>query len=298
MSGVVLQDLIRRLRVIQTECGVEDPSNNAAASSKKTEQSTFRLTRRQISEDLKNIRMSITERDELSQRDPNDIRIPQLSAKIRKDIDEVETQLNNLEKLKTAKVKKNVQDDTDETKETSIALIRELVTECRNLEANRVSSRGKSLLESPTRPRSKSKSKPNKVSLFRDSLLGNSESKPQPKEMTTLSSALEDIDVDTGIQKLDQIEKEQDQELEEMVKDVRKVKEIVVGIGHELDVQGHMIDRIEEDMEDNAQQLDRVSTKMRRSLVAARGGSKFTVDIILLIILVGILSYVYNLVSS
>ncbi|KAL0231415.1 hypothetical protein GEMRC1_010819 [Eukaryota sp. GEM-RC1] len=296
--SVVVPDLLKRLKQIQAECGVTE--NKETTTKAPLQQSSFRLTRREISEDLKNIRILIHERDDVAEKDLYNPRIATLSAQVRKQIGEVEKKADSLEELQHAKVKKNVQDDDDETKENAIALIRDLISECKNLEAKRVISAGKAAQSTPTRGRSNSKSKSKvstKVSMFRESLLGGTE-ESKPQEMTALSTALEDIDVDTGIQRLDQMEKEQDQDLSEMVSDVRRIKEVVVGINSELDTQGHMIDAIEEDMQENQEHLDRVQTKLRKSIIAARSGSKFTVDIILLVILLGILSYIYSLVQS
>ncbi|KAL0209394.1 hypothetical protein RCL1_007762 [Eukaryota sp. TZLM3-RCL] len=297
MTSLVLQDLLKRLKQIQVECGV---SNTKSSNNPDKPQSNFRQLRRQMADDMKSIKILISDRDELAAKDPNDVKLPQLSAHIRKDIDAVDKKLEQLISLKNAKVKSTVQDDDMETKENVISIMQDLLVETRNMEAQRVVARGMSTL-TPGRPRSKSKSKPtNKVSLFRDNLLGTTTTPSEPKqqEMTTLSSALEDIDFESGLQRLDQIEREQDLQLEEMAKDARRIKEIVIGIGAELDVQGQMITQIEDDLVQNQQHLERVQTKLKKSIVAARGGSKFTIDIILLLIVLAILTYIYRLVKS
>lgn len=95
-----------------------------------------------------------------------------------------------------------------------------------------------------------------------------------------------------------QKDKELEKTLDEVLKVVKQVREVAEDINEELEKQDQMMDEIDNKMDKLQEKLESRNKQMKKLLEASGGAQRWCPIIILLIILMALLGYIYNLATG
>jgi len=111
---------------------------------------------------------------------------------------------------------------------------------------------------------------------------------PTDPTITTLPS------IDGGQILLDQ-DAEIDSKVGQVSIAVARVKEMAVGLGQEIEMQGQMIGDLHEKVVKTTDQLESLNKRLKKTLAGVRKADRFCIDIIILVVILAIGGYIYNL---
>mmetsp|Transcript_27796 Transcript_27796/g.65887 ORF Transcript_27796/g.65887 Transcript_27796/m.65887 type:complete len:116 (+) Transcript_27796:585-932(+) len=115
-----------------------------------------------------------------------------------------------------------------------------------------------------------------------------------------MDTDLDDIDAETtaGIAALMQRDAKLDEDLEDISKGVKVLKNIAVDMKTEIELQNVMVDEIDAKVDKQVAHLQHLNAKVKDTIEKAGGVTRMIVNIILLIILVAVILYAARLVSN
>jgi len=239
----------------------------------------FTRLKKKISRDIKDVRLRIKERNDLLGKTDNNTVTVKMSAQIRTQIKECMKQIEELsvlqqqdqEKLEKKKLKKKPVSESDE-KEMEyrleiVDLCKKHVDECKSLERS-----GHKGANSP--------------------LFGDDANNDKP-----LITELPDIDGDEGFQLLRRNDARIDQQLELVSQGVNVLREMAVEMGKEIELQGTMMTELDDKVERAQTHLNALNKRLKDVLTNVRKGDRFIIDFILLVILLALGGYIYNIVK-
>jgi len=103
---------------------------------------------------------------------------------------------------------------------------------------------------------------------------------------------------DEGFQLLRRNDAILDKHLEDISESVGVLKEIALDMHKEGELQGILMDKINDKADDVNDQLENINIRMRKIIEKIRKGDRFCVDFILLCVILGIGGYIYSMVKS
>jgi len=242
----------------------------------------FTKLRKKLAKDLKQIREEIQQRNELVGKDEfnKTATTVKRSQEIRNKLKEVGKEIDSLEKLQQReaekleerKIKKKdipVEEEQEIERRAEIVLLcRSHVDECRRLEKTTKSN--------------------TTVMLFdRD----NNSTDP-------LISELPDIDGDEGFQMIKENDRQIDKKLDIVHGMIGELKEGAMLMGQEVERQGQMMEELEESVEKATANLVNLNKRLKDTIQKVRRADRFCIDIILVIVILGIGAYLYNVFTN
>lgn len=100
------------------------------------------------------------------------------------------------------------------------------------------------------------------------------------------------------LQEFKEREGRQDELLDRIGEGVLELKELALAMGDEVNKQGMILGEIENKVDKAQGHLDTVNSKLKRQLQEARSADKLCMDIVCCLLLVGIITVVYNMVRK
>jgi len=233
----------------------------------------FTRLRRKVAFDVKNIRQLIHDRDEMEKSAPGTVATVELSHQVRQALKDIRTDAVKLDKLqkdeKAAYIKKNKQDEDKEkeieNREEVVGTVFDHIEECKLLDQKR----------------------------HGDSAFSSKPGAPKDPLITSLP----DID-DAGFQLLRKNDQIIDGMLENVAAGVNELREIATEMGKEAEHQGVMLDNLDAHVDKVNDDLENINIRLRKALESVRKGDRFIVDIILLVVLLGLIGYIYSIVKK
>jgi len=260
---------MKRLHKIQDEC-VEKQGLQAAMNDETLDE--FTRLKKKLAFQVKNIRQLIHDRDEMEKTAPGTVMTVELSHKIRGALKEVRNDATQLDKMqkdeKASYIKKNKEDkgkeEQIELREEIVGTVFDHIEECKQLDQKRHGDSAFSKTSAPKDP---------------------------------LITELPDID-DAGFQLLRKNDQVIDGMLDNVAAGVSELKEIAIEMGKEAEMQGVMLDNLDNKVDKVNDQLENINIRLRKALESVRKGDRFIVDIILLCVLLGLIAYIYKIVKK
>jgi len=272
-----LDSLIARVEVIHDKC--RDPKEKKKKEEDEANLDEFGRLKKQIAREIKETRQQIAERNDLLGQTDNTTATAKMSSGIRSRIREVEA---NIERLKTIqqekadkldkKIAKGKKVDEEDIKESQfrteiVSLCTQHIAECKHLEKQGYGNANTAFFEGYT------------------------------KSDEPVVSQLPDID-DADFQLLRQNDAKIDVKLSQIGEGVAVLKEIANEMGKEIEMQGVMIAELHTQADKTQAQLNNLNVRLKKTLEKVRQGNRFCIDIILIIIVLAIAGYIYNVTKK
>jgi predicted nucleic acid-binding Zn-ribbon protein len=270
-----MNSLIEKLQVIEQACGDKRNKKQILEDEKKLDD--FTRLKKKISRDIKDVRQQIEERNQLLGTTSNNLATVKMSTSIRQKLKEIQKDtetLNNLQKTEQEKIEKKKMKgkEIDPKVEEGVKIKAEIVElcykhieECKNLER---SGLGQTTIN------------------FEGSVKVDG-SKP-------LLTELPDID-DEGFQLLRKTDMEIDQKLDQVGEGVQVLKNMATEMGKEVELQTVMISELDHKVDKVNVQLENLNKRLKKALTSVRKADRFIIDFILLVVLLALVGYIYNL---
>mmetsp|Transcript_29396 Transcript_29396/g.41373 ORF Transcript_29396/g.41373 Transcript_29396/m.41373 type:complete len:274 (+) Transcript_29396:52-873(+) len=270
--------LMRKVQFIQDQCSDKKAKREQEEAEKNYDE--FTKLRKKIARDIKDVRKQIQERNELLSQTDNNAQTVKMSSQVRSKIKEITRDAEELEgmyeddkqKIEKRKMKKKeVPADEEqylEQKAEIVDLCFKHIDECKNLERagfgggreSHVTSSRQSKLQDPT------------------------------------VSQLPDLE-DEGFQMLKRNDAQIDKQLDQVADGVAFLKNLAVEMGKEIEMQNVIIDDLHKEVDKTQATLNDLNKRMKKILTDVRKADRFMIDLILLIILLGLVAYIYNVLS-
>jgi hypothetical protein len=269
-----MNSLISKLENIQAAC--TDQKAKKKVDDKDLDD--FTRLRHKIAQEIKDVRTHLEERNKLLAQDNNNAATVKLSSDVRsrikaiiKDIEQLDaTQKSDKEQYEKKKAKgKKVEEGADKEfdhRAEVIELCWKHIDECKHLERSGFGMSGSGAMDS------KQADKP-------------------------LITELPDIEGDEGFQLLRKNDALIDQKLDVAADGVRIIKELATEMGKEIQTQTIMMEEIEDKVDRTQAHLDNLNRRLKTTLEKVRKGDKFILDFILLVIVLALGGFIYNLVA-
>jgi len=269
-----INQLVSRLEKIEEAC--QDQKQKKKKEQEEKEMDDFTRIKKKISNELKETRKAIEERNELLGKQSNNAATAKMSQHIRNRMKAIVTETEQLsslvekdkEKIEKKKKKNKTVDEKfereTEAREEIVKLIYSHIDECKHLERTAFGNT--------------------------DTFEGSSQS--------AVVSELPDIPDDEGFQLLKKNNLIIDKKLDQVSEGVGVLRNMAEEMGKEIEMQTVMINEVTKKMDDTQATLDNLNRRLRNTLEKVRKADRFCIDIILLIVVLAIGAYIYNLVRS
>jgi len=270
-----LENVLTRLEDIASKC--QDPSIRKKKEQEESEMDDFTRLKKQIAQQVKETRKEIEERNKLLGETSNTVATAKQSQAIRTKIREIEASTEDLRQLqekqqkKLDKKKEKGKASDDDIKEMDyrnqiVDLCAKHIAECKHLEKQGFS---------------------NNNAFFDGYTKGDEQ----------VITSLPDID-DSDFQTLRQNDAKIDVKLELVGQGVEVLRNMAVDIGREIELQGVMINELDQKVDVTNAQLNNLNRRLKNTLEKVRKADRFCIDIILVIILLALIGYIYNTVKK
>jgi len=273
-----MNELMLKLQYIQDQC--MDPEERKKRIEAEKAMDEFTRIRKQMARDVKQLRQQIQERNELLGSAGEGTRATvEASARIRRMIKEITTQAEELgamqekqeQKLEKRKAKGKPINEEDqkqvENRKEVVELCYKHIDELKFLERQGAGTH-----------------QPEFIGSFGS------------KENTPLVTELPDIDGDEAFMLLKRQDREIDFKLDAISQGVAHLKEIAISMGNEIELQENMIAALDVKVDKTTEHLARLNRDLKKALQGVRRGNRLCIDMILLVIVLGIGAYIYNIV--
>jgi len=273
-----MNELMLTLYRIQKETGVAKLNKEKS----KTEQmNPFERQRTKVAEQIRTIRKTIKERDELLESTAGNKASVELSNNVRhqlKTVREDAEQLAQIQKERARKVKKkskktglsDEEKDYLELQEEIVELSFKHIEECERLE---------------------------KRVHYSDSMLDDSSD-----QSDGVVTSLPDVDDDGALGQrfamLKQRDAEIDRGLEQVGEGVQVLKEMALEMSDAADVTNLMMDEVDTRVEQNMAQTQNLNKRLKSTLESVRSGNRFMLDFICCCVILGVAGVLYKAISA
>mmetsp|Transcript_2295 Transcript_2295/g.3806 ORF Transcript_2295/g.3806 Transcript_2295/m.3806 type:complete len:276 (-) Transcript_2295:25-852(-) len=273
-----MNELMLTLYRIQKETGVAKLNKEKS----KTEQmNPFERQRTKVAEQIRTIRKTIKERDELLESTAGNKASVELSNNVRhqlKTVREDAEQLAQIQKERARKVKKkskktglsDEEKDYLELQEEIVELSFKHIEECERLE---------------------------KRVHYSDSMLDDSSD-----QSDGVVTSLPDVDDDGALGQrfamLKQRDAEIDRGLEQVGEGVQVLKEMALEMSDAADVTNLMMDEVDTRVEQNMAQTQNLNKRLKSTLESVRSGNRFMLDFICCCVILGVAGVLYKTISA
>jgi len=271
-----MNELIKRMEFIEDKCNEEKREARLKKEQEMKNLDDFARAKKKISEELKEVRKEIEERNQLLGKSGSNTATVKMSSSIRNKLKQLLAETEALKgmyekqkaKLDKKKAKGKKYDENEEKELEVRAEIVELcfkhIEECRHLERMGTGI-GNDFIDAPKGP---------------------------------VVSKLPDIPDDEGfalLQKNDQII---EGKLVVVGEGVQVLKQMAIEMGREVEQQGEMLTELEKNMDQAQATLDNLNKRLKKTLSEVRSADRFCIDFILLVVVLAIAAYIYNLVRK
>mmetsp|Transcript_42080 Transcript_42080/g.98702 ORF Transcript_42080/g.98702 Transcript_42080/m.98702 type:complete len:285 (+) Transcript_42080:242-1096(+) len=277
-----LRGLIKKLEGLLDELGSGEKQEEVDDGNDE-----FTRVKKKLATHIIEIKKAITERQDLlgsvGGGKVKDSSVAQQSQNIRKLLREVEDIYKHLQEclakeekdLAKAKKKTNVTPEDVEEHRTVVELYRSHIDECIELDKKRFSRE--------TRAARKDGIKMQEITRTADGY---------DRSPTEIESS-----VSEGLTQLQRNDQALDEKLETIGRGVQRLKGIAVDQSNEVKLQGAMIDKISDNMDNATDHLNEVNQRMKETLERAGGATNIMVKVILLVLILSICAYLYKAVA-
>ncbi|KNC56198.1 uncharacterized protein AMSG_11444, partial [Thecamonas trahens ATCC 50062] len=274
--------LLGKLRYIEEECSVELRRKQA----KRAQATPFRSKKKTIANELRAIRESLKERDQLLgsavAAAPSTI---ELGSRIRRDLVKVEAEVNELEELFKAEKKKAGKSPSEDKREElalrgdQLKVVKEHLRECKRLEKRRYTSK----VDRDNRSRLMAGAAAAGVGVA-GSRSGRNGAAELPDDPTMSQLApIDDEEVEAALMRIEARNEDIDQELDAIADGVATLRDIAVEMGGELDRQNIMLDETNRRAAEVTEHI-RNSNKRLSKILKKVGKDKMCMYLILLMV--------------
>ncbi|KAL0231884.1 hypothetical protein PCE1_002881 [Barthelona sp. PCE] len=270
-------------RILHRLDSIIDENGGIKEDTKQLKLSVWKSTRNELSSHIKSIREMVEHRDQIAAKKPHDRQVRQLTAQIRSELSNLKEEYEDLEGLKTSKVKKNTQDDAPEIREQVLDLAQQHISQIESSLSRKKPSR-----EAGERVK--------RSSLFAQKKNGEP-NQPTPTK-PLISEQLPELDCDEGLAQIYENIEIQDGKLEVLYNSIVKTTDTALVIGDELDKHEELVEVISDKTQKATEQISDVNKRIKKAIVSVRGGEKCTLDLILLVLVVSIAYYIYQMLSK
>jgi len=270
-----MNGLMTKLEYIQDQC--QDPKKKREKADAEKQWDDFTKLRKKLARDIKSIREQIHERNELMGKDEvkNPVTVKK-SQEIRnalkvaiKEAEDLEAMQKKEEvrieerKLTNKKVKPEEEEEVQKRTEV-VLLCKQHIEECRRLEKTTKTNAQAVLFDSST------------------------------DSKDPLISELPEIDGDEGFQLLRHQDQEIDVRLGKLSDAVGVVKEMALEMGKEVEMQDIMIGELTKKVQTTNDKLINLNKRLKKTIEGVRKADRFCLDFILLVVILAIGGYLYN----
>jgi len=269
-----LDSVIQRLEFVADKC--RDPKERKQKEKEESQMDEFTRLKKQIAKEVKETRKEIEERNSLLGETSNTVATAKQSQSIRNKIREIEANTETLralqekqeKKLEKKKAKnKATEDDIKEMEYRTqiVDLCTKHIAECKHLEKQGFANNN-TFFEGYTK---------------------------DEKAVTSLP----DID-DADFQLLKQNDLKIDAKLDQVGQGVEVLRNMALEMGREIEMQGVMIAELDNRVDETNAQLNNLNRRLKKTLEKVRKGDRFCIDIILIVIVLALAGYIYNIVKK
>jgi len=274
-----MQGLIKTLEAIEDKCNDKKRKEREKKEEDLAKLDEFTRMKKKIAHELSETRKEIEERNALLEKTENNAATVKMSSHIRNKLKAIFVDTEQLkaivekekEKIEKKKSKgKSVPEEKEKeivTREEITELCFKHIEECKHLERAGTVAKG---------------------SVFVDN------SKPSG----SAPSELPDIPDDEGFVQLRKKDAIIEKKLEKVGEGVLVLRDMANEMGKEIDKQGVMLDNLDKSMNKTQATLDNLNKRLKAQLAKVRTADRFIIDIILLIIVLAIGLYIYNLARN
>jgi len=270
-----LDNLITRLEFVADKC--RDPKEKKKKEQDEAQMDEFTRLKKHIAQDVKETRKEIEERNSLLGETSNSVATAKQSSAIRSRLKEIETDTEKLKELQEKHAKKlekkkakgkATEDDIKESEYRTeiIDLCYKHIAECKHLEKQGYAN-------------------------------NNAFFEGYTKSDENVVTSLPDID-DADFQLLRQNDAKIDAKLDQVGQGVEILKNMALEMGKEIELQGVMISELDGRVDQTQAQLNNLNRRLKNTLDKVRKGNRFCIDVILVIILLALGGYIYNIVKT
>jgi len=272
-----LDNLIQRLEYVHDKC--RDPKDRKKQEQDEANMDEFTRLKKEIAKEIKETRAAIEERNELLGETENTVATAKMSSSIRTRLRNIEGDIEKLKEIQKKQVDKiekkkakNKNVTEEEVKESEyrteiVDLCQKHIAECYHLEKSRFGNVQNTFFEGYT------------------------------KKDEVVISSLPDID-DDDFRMLKQNDQKIDAQLEIIKQGVGVLGEMANEMGKEIELQGVMINELTDRVDETQATLNNLNKRLKKTLEKVRKGDRFCIDIILLIVVLALGGYIYNVVKN
>jgi len=273
-----LDNLIQRLEYVHDKC--RDPKDKKKQEQDEANMDDFTRLKKSIAKEIKETRQAIEERNELlGDNNNNSVATAKMSSNIRSRLRGIEGDIEKLQEIQKKQVdkieKKKAKNKTvseEEVRESEyrtevVDLCQKHIAECYHLEKSGFGNVQNAFFEGYT------------------------------KKDEKVVSTLPDID-DDDFRLLKQNDRKIDEKLDVIAQGVSVLGEMANEMGKEIEMQGVMIEELTQRVDDTQATLNNLNKRLKKTLEKVRKGDRFCIDIILLIVVLALGGYIYNVVKN
>eukprot|EP00163_Fabomonas_tropica_P000505 TRINITY_DN10310_c0_g2_i1.p1 TRINITY_DN10310_c0_g2~~TRINITY_DN10310_c0_g2_i1.p1 ORF type:complete len:332 (+),score=100.87 TRINITY_DN10310_c0_g2_i1:384-1379(+) len=300
-----MQPLMRVLYAVEAECSDQEP--------KVIDRSVDEFTRikMELTDQFVKLRDIIKQRDELDPSiDTEKYKIVKFSSDFRNLITQMRASANRMKALhrvqgrKKHKKLKN-EDDADavkadfEHRAEILALIFKHLDEAETLERRRAEA-----MNTPSIANVLTTDPTDFTDALNDTVVGvtgwNAKKalKSRSAALQIMPSAPPDLEIQSSIQELNEVNDELENELDEIKDSVLELKEVALRMGEELKLQSAIVEEVTHTVDAGIAQLNVINEKLSTTLDSVKSKGHIVVDLVLLFILLALGGYIYTLVTT
>lgn len=294
--------LMRKLESIEQETAEGDGKKGGNKGGKESLDEFGRL-KREIHREIKAVREAIAERDLMLVKEAGSKATVEMSARIRATIKTVREEHRQMVKIQQTQANKRRGKNVQEIEHRAevVELVLKHIEEVEGLEKRRYQTK-----ETEAR-----------VNLFAGAGFGGGAAGSDISGLRSVmvgmpegagggpgggraatDTELPDIDVQEGLQALAKTDERIDNELEEISSGVQDLKHIALDMKEEVRLQSAMVDEITNKVDGAHDHLHNINRKMKNALKEVRSADRFILDFILIVIILGIATYCYNMFTG
>ncbi|KAG8459231.1 hypothetical protein KFE25_005742 [Diacronema lutheri] len=295
-----MQGLMRKLEAIEQETAEGDGKKDKGRSRESLDE--FGRLKREIHREIKAVREAIAERDEMLTKEAGSKATVEMSARIRAVIKTVREEHRQMVKIQQTQANrrrgKNVQEIEHRAEVVELVLkhIEEVeMLEKRRYQTKESEARGSLFATSGLRGTSTGVD----VGGLRSVVVNMPDGAgPSAGGRAATDTDLPDIETQEGLAQLARTDERIDQELEEISAGVQDLKHIALDMKEEVRLQSAMVDEITNKVDGANEHLHNLNRKMKNALKEVRSADRFIIDFILIVIILGIATYCYNMFTG
>ncbi|KAJ1641096.1 hypothetical protein T492DRAFT_923090 [Pavlovales sp. CCMP2436] len=293
-----MNSLLAKLESIEQETSEDNGKKGGKSGAAALDE--FGRLKREVHREIKAVREAIQERDEMLHKEAGSKATVEMSARVRSSIKTIREEHKQMVKIQQTQANRRMGKNAQQIEHRAevVELVLKHIEEVEMLEKRRYQAK-----DSETR-----------TNLFAGSGFGGGGSDMNGLRHVAISfpegmagpsggraatdSDLPDIETQEGLSQLKQTDGRIDVELEEISNGVQDLRHIALDMKEEVRLQSAMVDEITNKVDGANDHLHNLNRKMKNALKEVRSADRFIIDFILIIVILGIATYCYNMFTG